>query len=67
MLKVLAVGKTTICTQHSPELSLTDWMSIQLHGFFTWILVDATMNRTISPHLWNAFAASAFTDEDKRP
>lgn len=34
-----------------------------LHG----ILVDATMSRTTSPRLWNAFATSAFTDDDKDP
>lgn len=34
-----------------------------LHG----ILVDATMSRTTSPRLWNAFGTSAFTDDDKDP
>ena len=29
----------TICTQHSPELSVTDWMSIQIHAFFTGFLL----------------------------
>ena len=48
--------------------AVSHWLDVHpvtwiLHG----ILVDATMNRTISPHLWNAFAASAFTDEDNDP
>lgn len=70
--KTLDAERSSTWKSHHLHTALTRavWHGLDAHpvtGILHGILVEATMSRTTSPRLWNAFATSAFTDDDKDP